>query len=68
MIQRRDLHIEVLTNEGLLDPEMYNVDLDGVTSSDLQYSTEDPEESDDVNAPGSQALFNKETEGLSDEI
>lgn len=46
---------------------MYNVDLDGVTSSDLQYSTEDPEESDDVNAPGSQALFNEETEGLSDE-
>lgn len=35
-----------------------------ITSSDLQYSTEDPEESDDVNAPGSQALFNKETEGL----
>lgn len=67
MIQRRDLHIEALTNEGLLDPEMYNVDLDGVTSSDLQYSTEDPEESDDVNAPGSQALFNEETEGLSDE-
>lgn len=64
MIQHRDIHIEALTNEGLLDPEMYNVDLNGVTSSDLQYSTEDP---DDVNAPGSQTLFNKETEGLSDE-